>query len=124
MSSGAHGRAYARGYRFLVVGLVPKVTGRGLFRGTGGIIHGGKQYLKRSYVVGRSNDAYDVAMQLYQRVEETKRSGAYGQGRWDYVVMDRGPGGKNKLAVVRTYQDLLDEAKRGGIRLLDPKRRR
>ncbi len=90
----------ARGYleahhRYAIVGLVPK-------RGGG--------YLKTRHVVGRARDAHEALMNLlFQR---SGQSGSYGQGRWEFVVLDLGAGA-GKLHPIVSEAELRERQARG-----------
>lgn len=77
-------------HRYAIVGLVPKKGGG---------------YLKTRHVVARARDAYEALAELYRVREQQRAAGAYGQGRWDYVVLDVSSG-KGTLSPIVTEAQL------------------
>lgn len=96
-----YGRAYPPAFaqgdaRYIIYGLVPK---------------NGGGYLKKRHLVGRGRDAYETLAELY-RLHETNR-GAYGQGRWTYIVVDN-DAKRGKLAPIVTAEELRARKAAGG----------
>jgi len=80
-------------HKYAIVGLVPKTTGSGLFRGKGA----SGEYLKTRHVVGRARDAHEALVELYRLQHET--SG------WHLIVLDVS-GKHGKLTPIVTEEEL------------------
>jgi hypothetical protein len=101
-ATGAIGKG-ARGFiqehhKYAIVGLIPK-------RGGG--------HLKTRHVVGRARDAHEALAVLYELVEKQRASGAYGHGRWDYIVLDVS-NKHGKLTPIVTEAELQQRKAAGG----------
>jgi hypothetical protein len=107
-------RERARRAQYVIYGLVPRRTGRGLFRGTGGA---GGTFLKKRHPVATARDAHEALMELIRLRDG--QSGSYGQGRWHFIVVEQGAG-RGKLAPIVSEDELRRRAAAGRT---DPRRR-
>jgi hypothetical protein len=83
--------------RYEIVGLVPKPGGG---------------FLKKRYVVAYVRDAQEALAELFRLRETQRASGAYGHGRWTYVVFGL-DSAKGKLKSIVTDGELQARAARG-----------